>query len=206
VKPIVAVDIDGTIGDHYSHLIAFAELWLGHPIKYDPAAGWSNGVNKFQFNRALGVSKATYRKIKLAYRLGGMKRSMPVFDGASELTQGLRRAGVEVWICTSRPYLKMDTMDNDTRHWLRINHIRHDHLLYGDRKYGDLARQVGVDNVVVVLDDLTEMYAQAERAGLEALLIERPHNEHRPARPILRSVDSLWQAQDRIVEMVKRAK
>jgi hypothetical protein len=198
----VAIDIDGTLGDHYTHLVSFAALWLGHEVKYDPAAGWPDGARKFQFNRAMGISKATYRKIKLAYRLGGMKRSMPVYEGAAELTRGLRRMGAQVWICTSRPYLKMDHMDPDTRHWLRINKIQHDNLLYGDFKYRDLAKMVGAENVVVVLDDLPEMCAQATTYGLDVLLIERPHNEHRGFVHGLQSVDNLWEAQLKIMEML----
>lgn len=199
---IVAVDIDGTLGDHYIHLVNFASLWMGHEVKYNVSAGWPYGAKKFQFHRAMGLSKSTYRKIKLAYRLGGMKRSMPVYDGASELMRSLRKMGAQVWICTSRPYLRLDSMDPDTRHWLRINRIQYDNLLYGDFKYRILAKQAR-DKVVVVLDDLPEMTAQAEANGLRALLIERPHNEHRPSSCITPSIDTLWKAQEMIVGMIK---
>jgi hypothetical protein len=154
----------------------------------------------------MGISKQTYRKIKLAYRHGGMTRSMPCYEGASELTRFLRLAKVQIWICTSRPYLKMDHVDVDSRHWLRKNGIKYDHLLYGDRKYYDLAKQAGPENVVCVLDDLTEMYAQAEKARLEPLLIERPHNQFRPDNPKLNSVNDLWDARYSIVEMIHRAR
>jgi hypothetical protein len=200
---IVAVDVDGTLGDHYTHLINFASMWLGRDVKYDPSAGWPDGATKFQFARALGVSKATYRKIKLAYRQGGMKRSMPVYDGAAELTREIRRMNVQLWICTSRPYLKFDEIDPDTRHWLRINRIQYDSLLYGDFKYRDLSKRVGAENVVVAFDDLPEMCNQAIHNKLEVLLIERPHNENRPAVPSYPSVSNLYQAQDRIKELIR---
>lgn len=177
IKPVIAVDIDGTLGDHYEHMARFAEMWTGHEIKYDPHAGWPNGATKFQFNRALGIGKSTYRQVKLAYRQGGMKRSMPCYDGASELMRGLRRAGAEVWITTSRPYLRHDSTDPDTRHWMRRNHITFDNLIYGDRKYYDLVRLVGKDRIVTILDDLPEMCMQAMRAGIHPILIQRPHNE-----------------------------
>jgi phosphoglycolate phosphatase-like HAD superfamily hydrolase len=179
-KPVVAIDIDGTLGDHYIHLANFAELWLGRQVKYDPHAGWPPGAKKFQFNKALGIGKSTYRQIKLAYRQGGMKRSMPVYDGASELTRSLRKMGVDLWICTSRPAYKLDTIEPDTKHWLRVNRIQYDHMIYGDYKYRDLVRQVGNENVVCVLDDLTEMITHAQRCRLPAMLIERPHNADRP--------------------------
>lgn len=180
MKPIVAIDIDGTLGDHYMHTVRFAELWLGRDVNYNVGAGWPQGATKFQFNRALGVSKSTYRQIKLAYRQGGMKRSMPCFDGASELTRGLRRSGAEVWICTTRPYLRLDGIDPDTRHWLRRNRIQYDGLLYGERKYHDLVRSVDKSRVLCVLDDLDEMCQQARKCGLTPIMLDQPHNQHSP--------------------------
>lgn len=178
MKPVIALDIDGTLGDHYLHTVRFAEMWTGHDIKYDVDAGW-NGAGKFQFHRAMGVSKNTYRRIKLAYRQGGMKRSMPCYDGAAELTRTLRRGvkGAEIWITTSRPYLKLDVIDPDTRHWLLRNHIQYDNMIYGDRKYYDLVHQVEKHRILAVVDDLPEMCLQAMRLGLPTIMINRPHNE-----------------------------
>jgi 5' nucleotidase, deoxy (Pyrimidine), cytosolic type C protein (NT5C) len=178
VKPVFAIDIDGTLGDHYGHFTRFAEMWTGHEIKFNPQQGWPDGATKFQFNRALGLGKSTYRQIKLAYRQGGMKRSMPCYDGASMMMRGLRRAGAEVWITTSRPYLRHDSIDPDTRHWLRRNRIQFDNLIYGDRKYYDLVRLVGKGRAVACLDDLPEMCLQSLRAGIHIpILMERPHNK-----------------------------
>jgi FMN phosphatase YigB (HAD superfamily) len=199
---VVAVDLDGTLGDHYQHMVNFSELWMGRKINYEPSAGWPPGATKFQFNRAMGISKESYRKIKLAYRLGGMKRSMPVYPGAQELMRGIRKAGAQIWICTARPYLKMDIIDPDTRHWLKINRIPYDNLLYGEYKYRDLVKQVNRKNVVAVLDDVTEMYQQAEEQGLQAILIERPHNQDRPAWPHFNSVSNLDEAYEEILEMI----
>jgi phosphoserine phosphatase len=199
-RPIVAVDIDGTLGDHYEHTARFAEMWTGHDIKYDPVQGWPDDANKFQFHRALGVSKNTYRKIKLAYRQGGMKRSMPCYEGASELTRVLRKNKIEVWICTSRPYLRLDNIDPDTRHWLSRNRIQYDNIIYGDRKYSDLVRHVGKGRVVAVLDDLPEMCAQATRAGIHPIMIRRPHNEG--SGYVGDIVETLTEAQFRLRGMV----
>jgi phosphoglycolate phosphatase-like HAD superfamily hydrolase len=199
-KPIIAIDIDGTLGDHFEWVARFAEMWTGHEIKYDPPKGWPDDATKFQFNRALGLSKHTYRKVKLAYRQGGMKRSMPCFEGASELTRGLRRAGAEVWITTSRPYLRLDNIDPDTRHWLARNRIQYDSMLYGDRKYLDLVRQVEKGDVVAVLDDLPEMCMQAMRAGLHPVMIRRPHNEGSAYAGQI--VESLTEAREKLEGML----
>lgn len=173
-KPVVALDIDGTLGDYHGHFLRFAEAWTGRPMP-DPRE-INPGLPLFKH---MHCSKATYRACKLAYRQGGLKRSMPAYEGASELTRAIRRAGAEVWICTTRPYLRLDNIDPDTRHWLRRNKIQFDAVIYGPQKYQDLVRSVGRGRVVCVLDDLPEMYKAAEKAGIKRpRLRDQPYNRH----------------------------
>lgn len=171
--PVVAVDIDGTLGNFHKHFLRFAEGWYGRPM---PSP---TDINPgLPLHRHMETSKATYRQCKLAYRQGGMKRSMPVYPGARELTVNLRKAGAEVWICTTRPYLRLDNIDPDTRHWLRRNGIQFDGVLYGQHKYRDLVKQVARERIVGVLDDLPEMVEQARSLGLYTILREQPYNLH----------------------------
>lgn len=194
-KPVVALDIDGTLGDYHGHFLRFAEAWYGRPM---PAADDINpGLPLHRFMR---TSKATYRQCKLAYRQGGLERSMPAYPGASELTKALRKAGAEVWLCTTRPYLKLDTQSPNTQHWLRRNKIQYDHLLAGPRKYHDLVKQVGASRVVATLDDLPEMYDQADKLHLKPWLRDQPYNRHVSA---CRVPDLAW-AQERFVSHVIR--
>lgn len=72
--PVVALDIDGTLGDYHGHFIRFAEQYIGRKLP-DPYE-ITNGI---PLHKYLHISKATYRQVKLAYRQGGMKRSMPVY-------------------------------------------------------------------------------------------------------------------------------
>lgn len=171
-KPIVALDIDGTLGDYHGHFTRFAEQWVGREMP-DPHLN-TNGVPLYKW---LGMSKATYRQCKLAYRQGGLKRSMPAYEGASELTRALRKRGAEVWIATTRPYLRLDNIDPDTRHWLRRNKIQSDGVLFGNHKYRDLKRIVG-SRVVFVADDLPEMIEVANSIGLHAVLRDQPYNRN----------------------------
>lgn len=168
--PVVAIDIDGTIAQYHDHFLHFASLWTGR----DLVINWdgSNG----SFNKAIGMSKRSYQECKLAYRQGGMKRSLPVFDGARELTVEIRKKGCQVWICTTRPYLRLDNIDPDTRHFLRRNRIQFDGVLYGERKYQDLVKIVGRERVVVVLDDLPEQIDAANKLGLKTILRVGSHN------------------------------
>ena len=173
-KPIVAVDIDGTLGDYHTHFLRFASQWIGrdmpNPSDINPG---------LPLARFMGVSTSTYRACKLAYRQGGLKRSMPVYPGAAELSRGIRRAGAELWICTTRPYLRLDNIDPDTRHWLRRNRIQYDAVLWGEHKYRDLVRNVGIQRVASVLDDLPEMVAQAKTLGVRNVYLrDQPYNAH----------------------------
>lgn len=149
--PVVALDIDGTLGDFHSHFLKFAEGWLDEPMP-DPRQK-NPGLSLWEF---MGIDKRTYREVKLAYRQGGLKRTMPVYRGAAALTEAIQEAGAQVWICTTRPYLRLDNIDPDTREWLRRNKIRYNAVLFGEDKYEELARQVG-HRVVAIVDDLPEM-------------------------------------------------
>lgn len=161
--PIVALDLDGTLGDYHEHFRKFAEMWTGREITWDPNINGS-------FAAQLGMSKALYRKCKLAYRMGGMKRSMPVFDGAKELTQAIRRRGVMVVACTTRPYLQMTTIDGDTQHWIRRNGLQVDGILYGEHKYRDLVKSVGRERVICALEDDLSQIKVANSLGISTIM------------------------------------
>jgi hypothetical protein len=193
-KPVAAVDIDGTLSDYHKHFLWMAELYLGKPMP--PATENTDGVPLYKW---MGVSKATYREVKLAYRQGGWKRFMPCYEGAAELTRSIRKAGGEVWICTTRPYLRLDNIDPDTRHWIRRNRLQYDGILWGHNKYRDLVRIVGRDRVVAVLDDLPELLAQATQVGVGlSILRDQPYNR-RAVEQSLR-VESMQEAQIAILK------
>ena len=173
MKPVVAIDVDGTLGDYHAWFLQFAELWYGRPMPHAEDINPGLPLHKF-----MGTSRSTYRQCKLAFRQGGMKRSMPCYPGARDLTVGLRCAGAEVWICTTRPYLRLDNIDPDTRHWLRRNGIQYDAVIYGQHKYRELIKCVGVDRVVGVLDDLPSMAEQAVSLGIPTLIRTQPYNTH----------------------------
>lgn len=172
--PVVALDIDGTSGDYHGHFTRFAEQWVGRPMP-DPAAN-TGGIPLYKH---LGISKSTYRQCKLAYRQGGMKRSMPVYEGIGEFTRYVRKNGAQVWICTTRPYLRLDNIDPDTRHWLtKRAKMQYDAVLYGEHKYRDLVKIVGRDRVLFVVDDLPELIQQAISLDVPAILRDQPYNRY----------------------------
>lgn len=176
--PVVALDIDGTLGDYHTHFLRFAAEWVGKKM---PGA---MTVNEGPLWEHMGIDLATYRECKLAFRQGGLKRSMPCYDYAPELTRVIQAFGAEVWLCTTRPYLRLDNIDPDIREWLRRNDIVYDAVLFdriGEKgsKYDELKRQAG-DRVLAVFDDLPEMVDRARDLGFEAMLREQPYNRHLP--------------------------
>lgn len=171
-KPVVALDIDGTLGDYHLHFTRFAEQWTGR-LMPPP----NDMLPDVPFYKHLRMSKVTYRQCKLAYRQGGMKRSMPVYPGAADMIRSFRKAGADVWICTTRPYLRLDNIDPDTRHWLRRNRIQWDGILFGTYKYRDLVQRVDSSDVVAVLDDLPEQCVAAQILGLPVYMHDQPYNK-----------------------------
>lgn len=173
-KPVIGLDIDGTLGDYHGHFLRFAEGWFGRRL---PSPEETNPG--LPLHRFMKVTKRDYRECKLAYRQGGLKRTMPAYPGAAALTNYVRILGAEVWICTTRPWQRLDNIDPDTREWLRRNKIEYDYVLYGEDKYEELERQVGKDRVIAVVDDLPEMILEAARLELgPRYLRDQPYNRH----------------------------
>lgn len=170
--PVAAIDIDGTLADYYGHFQWFAELYLQRPVNCV-----FNREYRGEFSDALSMDKETYRKIKLAYRQGGMKRSIKPLPAAGELVRSIRKSGIQVWICTTRPWNRLDNIDPDTNFWINNNLGRVDGVIYGEEKYQDLIDIVGTERIVGVLDDLPENYNKARDLGLNAALMAGPHNE-----------------------------
>lgn len=194
-KPVVALDIDGTLGDYHGHFLRFASGWFG--IKFPDPEEINPGLPLHAF---MEVGVREYRECKLAYRQGGLKRTMPAYIGASQLTRDIRAAGAEVWICTSRPYLRLDNIDPDTREWLSRNGIEYDAVLFDTldgkgTKYRELARQAG-DRVCAVMDDLPEMIYEARQHLPHAhrYLRDQPYNKHAELTAGSRRVTSCWTA------------
>lgn len=152
IVPVLAVDIDGTLGDYHGHFWDFAREWLGVPVP-DPADVYRGGGPYGQwFCETYGVDITTFRTIKLAYRQGGLKRTMPVDEHAQGMMYSLAKMA-EVWVTTTRPWERYDRVDPDTVEWLRRNSITHDGLLFNEYKIRELYQRVDPQRVVAVLDD-----------------------------------------------------
>lgn len=176
VKPVVIFDIDGSLGDYHGHFLGFAEMWMdtGRKALRHPFPGY-DGSEKFStwFCRVYGSDITTFREIKLAYRQGAQKRSMPLYTNMQRVAQAA--AGVaEVWIATTRPYLSLSGIDSDTRFWLDKHKIPYDYLLYDEDKYDVIADRVDPERVCFVLDDeVSNLVAAAKYWKVQSLVLRR---------------------------------
>jgi hypothetical protein len=185
--PVVALDVDGTMGDWHEHFRAFASLYLNTHMAYHWEPYHFGNVEE-----ALGIDKALYRELKLAFRQGGWKRWMPMFPGMNELTTSIRDQGYQVWICSTRPWLRLDNIDKDTAFWLDQHGIQFDGVLFGEEKYEDLVDIVGRDRVVCVVDDLPECHRACQMLDLPVAIRSGAHNEYwKPNVPAVRLTGSL---------------
>lgn len=177
LAPILAVDIDGTMADYYAHFRWFAELYTQREMpECDRVIAWMDTDN---FGEVLGLDQAEYRQIKLAYRQGGMKRSIPPIDQhINGMVQDLRALGIQVWVATTRPWQRLDNIDPDTQFWLDKNVGRVDGLLYGEDKYDQLHEiaEARGQRILGVVDDLGENLDRAAELGLNTAVRIGPHN------------------------------
>lgn len=206
VRPVVAVDIDGTLGDYHGHLTEFIADYYGKSVpSWDDRYKGDETMRDWAC-RTFGIGAADYRGCKLAYRQGGGKRTMPVYSGAAGLCATVVEAGAELWLTTTRPYLRLDSTDPDTRHWLERHSIPFHHLLYDDDKYRQLAQIVDRDRVVAVLDDLPDLLLQAGAVFGHGVPLMRmnPYNDR--AKWGGHMTPSLHAAERSILERVRRWK
>ena len=195
VRPIVCLDLDGTLGDYHRHFSEFCIGYFGRPFMM-----WWDGHGDWE--DYLGITQREYREAKLAFRQVGGKRTMPIFDGARELASQCQVEGAEVWITTTRPWNRLDSTDPDTQEWLNRHRIRFDHLLYDDDKYGKLAEIVDPARVVAVLDDLPEQYDRAATVFGPEVPVLRLGNHNRWASTNRTTAPNLSVARDKINERI----
>lgn len=185
LAPVLGLDIDGTIADYHTHFVEFLNrVYFTHEKKTFGA--WNQSPTG-EFSEMLNLPKDEYRAAKLAYRLGGFKRCLPLFgndfdkngpDAVRIEIQYLRSQGIQVWVCTQRPWQALTTVDVDTQYWIQHVVGEIDGLIYGEDKYADLVDIVGRQRVLGVADDLPECIHRAQDLGLRTAMRRGPHNNN----------------------------
>jgi len=171
IRPIICIDIDGTIAEYHDHLLTFCLSYYN--LGAQKISYWDGDGN---FEDYIGITQEQYREAKLAFRQGGMKRTMPIIPGAARLARGARDAGAEIWMTTTRPWQRLDNVDPDTREWLSRHGIPYDHLLYDEFKYERITELVDAGRIAAIIDDLPEQCHSARQSGLPVTMVARNHN------------------------------
>lgn len=179
VKPVVALDVDGTMGKYHDTFLHFLYQWAGLSVlelaalkKYAGACEFSDWIHQ-----VCGITKEQYQQAKLAFRAGGFKRWMPAFDDLEQLVFTLRNEDAEVWVTTTRPWMRMDNIDPDTREWLRRNRVHYDHLLFDEDKYAVLKDRVDPARIVMILEDQHDQFDRAVELSLPVVLRQSSYNQ-----------------------------
>lgn len=171
MKPVLAVDIDGTLGNYHDHFTNFCCMYFQREFDFGYVGEQEN------FEDFLGLTREDYRAAKLAYRQGGMKRSMVPYSGAARLLDMAAKLDVEVWVATTRPYQRLDNIDPDTRFWMSHWNFKYHAMLYGDDKYDQLNMHVDNERVIMLIDDLHSQVVKADKIwGTRVWMVERKHN------------------------------
>lgn len=179
VRPVAAFDIDGTLAEYHDALRLHVERYWSLPPGQTGPNPWNGEGN---YEDYLGVTQEQYREAKLAFRQGGFKRWSTPMEGLDKLRKTVtllkKFCNLEVWITTTRPWNRLDSVDPDTRWWLDRHFPMYDHLLYDEHKYLRLAEIVDPERVVLVVEDLPEMHKEAKEvfSPSKAGIVIRPHN------------------------------
>lgn len=200
IKPVFAVDIDDTLSDYSGSLLRFANDYLD---LQRPATFYLGYKGDKRLAEYLEIDDPTYRSMKVAYRQGGGKRLQRPMPGAQMLMMALRNTGAELWLTTTRPYLRFDSTDPDTRHWLERYRIPYDHLLYEDDKYGRLTEIIDRERVACVLDNDADQCLRAHELGMPAIQVGTTFNSAPVAQWKLRYEglsDAGWAMMDHLKE------
>lgn len=166
IRPVVAVDIDGTLAQYHAFYTKFVAAYKDIPEDQMPQQ-W-DGMGEFR--DLLGLTQHEHHQMKVAFRAGGFKRWMPKFDGAFSIMTELKSLGCEIWVTTTRPWMRMDNVDTDTVEWCRRHGIEYHHILFDEDKYGRLVELVDPERIVGVLDDEWEQIERCEELRLPVSL------------------------------------
>jgi phosphoglycolate phosphatase-like HAD superfamily hydrolase len=184
VTPVIAFDIDGTLGDFHGHFISFLEKYINYQgthccgyIQYDGSIEFSDWAMAMY-----NIDYRTWQDVKLSYRQGAQKRSMPVNPGADEAVFAAARAGCEIWFTTTRPYLRLDNVDPDTRFWLdKVLGVEglYSGMIYDELKYERFIEIVDAERVIMIVEDLPDMADFAAQIFGERIpvLLDNGYNE-----------------------------
>lgn len=166
---IAIIDIDGVLCDYFNGFLRWYLLMLGKTdtVKAETVHRLSSNP-QYLTSFTLGLTHEDFEKVKREFRTGGAKRTLPVYDGAKEFLEGMRKQGYKIILMTSRPFSEYPSVHADTLAWLHHNNLQFDALWWSDNKSRELIRRLPLhQGIALVVDDDPIFLREYANAGIQ---------------------------------------
>lgn len=161
-EKVVALDIDGVLNMYPDPWVNFLNNWLD--TEYEDLNQVKNSV-PYQ----------KYRDIKWQYRESGVKATLPVREGAVELTKKLDALGYSIILLTSRPFNEHKSLFKQTTDFLTRNGFIYDGLIFGENKHTEILQRV--PNLAFMVEDHRYYANMVSKWGYTTFLVNNLYNQ-----------------------------
>jgi hypothetical protein len=139
-KKIAFIDIDGILCQWPKPFIDFANYKMNESF-----CSIKDIIKKYD--------QLVFNNLKLEYRLSGIKRTIPIIDGAVDFVNKLKENDYFVVLLTARPYKTVFRIYSDTLYWLESNNIKYDAIIWDENKETFILKYFMNNNIKFVVDD-----------------------------------------------------
>lgn len=182
-RDCVVIDIDNVLCDYIGGICDWlpSQFMDGHQSDASPAllARIAKIKNDGSYVNAqsLGIPDDAWQKIKHTFRVGGFKRTLPVFQDVYTFLYRMRADGYQIVLLTSRPIDRYPNIFTDTIFWLNRNHLPYDFVWWAHDKAERIAQVDGFkQHIKFAVDDDVKYVMQFATANIPTYWLQR----HRP--------------------------
>jgi uncharacterized HAD superfamily protein len=183
-EKVCGVDIDGVLNYYPKPWVDFVNMKLG------------TSFNNLKEAKS-AIPYQTYKDLKFEYRECGIKRTLPVREGAPETLQLLKELGYTIIILTSRPFSEHKTLYKQTTDWLDANNIPYDGIIFGEDKYLQILSKV--PNLRFMIEDHRYYANLISKWGYTVFLVTNEYNVGKIGENVIR-VDNIKEVLDHVWE------
>lgn len=173
-RPCVVIDIDNVLCDY---ILGFVN-WLQQtgksvPVDFD----FLRETRPFLTAKTLSVTEEEWQRWKHEFRIGGFKRTLPVFADAYTFMYRMRCDGDLIVLLTSRPIDRYPNIFTDTILWLNDNRLPYDFVWWATDKAERIAQVDGIrKHIRFAVDDHWRYVEQFASLGIKTFWLQRYHD------------------------------
>jgi uncharacterized HAD superfamily protein len=168
---VAGIDIDGVLNYYPKPWVDFVNSQLGTEFK---------NLHEVKYN----VPFQKYKDLKFEYRECGVKATLPVREGASEVLWQIKNLGYMILVLTSRPFSEHKTLYKQTTDWLESNNLPYDGIIFGEDKYLQILSKV--PNLNFMIEDHRYYSNLISRWGYRVFLVNNEYNRGSIERNVTR--------------------